>query len=196
MHDLFVGLTHPPGGSLALSNGSSGHLALPSLAASKDEGEGGHQWSGCSVRIRLQLRLPHSFHHLLSIVGSFSEWSLMDPPCGLPCPTTAKATLQKQRQALHTGVRCAPPANTPSHVWSRTMGNAAVWVFCGCPEGCCRSCVVLHHGLAVHSLLLFRPMHMSVLLWGGGGRGAILGHLIGTRVQKYRFVVGDCTYTF
>ena len=30
---------------------------------------GGHQWSGCSVRIRLQLRLPHSFHRLLSIVA-------------------------------------------------------------------------------------------------------------------------------
>ena len=29
---------------------------------------GGHQWSGCSVRTRLQLRLPHSFHRLLSIV--------------------------------------------------------------------------------------------------------------------------------
>ena len=29
------------------------------------EGEG-HQWSGCNVRIRLRLRLPHSFHRLLS----------------------------------------------------------------------------------------------------------------------------------
>ena len=26
----------------------------------------GHQWSGCNVRIRLQLRLPHSFHCPLS----------------------------------------------------------------------------------------------------------------------------------
>ena len=54
----------------------------------------GHQWSGCSVRIRLQLRLPHSFHHLLSIVAppahsvspacsacSLAEWWLR--PSGL-----------------------------------------------------------------------------------------------------------------
>ena len=27
----------------------------------------GHQWSGCNVRIRLQLRLPHSLHCPLSM---------------------------------------------------------------------------------------------------------------------------------
>ena len=33
-------------------------------------GLGGFKWSGCSVRIRLWLRLPHSFHRLLSIVSA------------------------------------------------------------------------------------------------------------------------------
>ena len=39
----------------------------------------GHQWSGCSVRIRFQPRLPHSFHHLLSIVVPLAH--LVSPAC-------------------------------------------------------------------------------------------------------------------
>ena len=46
---------------------------------------GGLNWSGCSVRVRLQPRLPHGCHRLLTIVPIFGV-STVPPPLVMPPP--------------------------------------------------------------------------------------------------------------
>ena len=78
----------------------------------------GHQWSGCSVRSRLQLRLPHSFHHLLSIVAppahsvsGYGGGGGLDGECaGAPgvCQCMGVVTVQRECEGTYL-----PPGDEP-----------------------------------------------------------------------------------
>ena len=59
--------SHKPHSLMRCNRKNGGSKKKPKSAETRARhAQAGHQWSGCNVRIRLRLRLPHSFHCPLS----------------------------------------------------------------------------------------------------------------------------------
>ena len=105
------------------------------------QGGQGFKWSGCIVRIRLWLRLPHSCHRLLSIVpasrASASAIGLCIPALAPRCSLALWTLAPRCSLALWTlAPRCSLALWTlPGHAYIQVSGHSLPQVLLLAPFG-------------------------------------------------------------